>query len=147
MCTTRCSPAIFSALTNGCSRAGGDQQQASLVYDGVEIRKDRAQSDLALATFADHHQVGHAQESPVWMAPAKQDIFCSGWHFVRSGLVSGPLMRNLSPLALMVSANQAPFCISDRNVLDFARDVLVVAADWSAITTLVLLSRCSLLLS
>lgn len=75
------------------------------------------------------------------MVPAKQDIFRSDRHFVRSGLVSGLFARNLSPLALMVSANQVPFCNSDRDVLDFARGVLIVAADLSAITALVLLSR------
>ena len=46
------------------------------------------------------------------MAPALQG-FCDGWRQIRSGLVSGLLMRLTWPLALMGSADRVPFCFAD----------------------------------
>ena len=58
----------------------------------------------------------------------------------------GLFTRDFSPLALMVSANQVPILADGQIiVLDKARGVLGIAADSFAITTLVLLSRCVLL--
>jgi len=51
-------------------------------------------------------------KSLVWMAPALQG-FCDAWRQVRSGLVSGLLMRLTWPLALMGSAERGPFCFAD----------------------------------
>lgn len=58
----------------------------------------------------------------------------------------GLFARDISPLALMVSANQVPILADGQMVvLDKPRGVLGIAADSFAITTLVLLSRCGLL--
>jgi len=56
--------------------------------------------------------IASAITSPVWMAPALQG-FCDAWRQVRSGLVSGLLMRLTWPLALMGSADRGPFCFAD----------------------------------
>lgn len=58
----------------------------------------------------------------------------------------GLFARDISPLALMVSANQVPILADGQMVvLDKPRGVLGIAAGSFAITTLVLLSRCGLL--
>lgn len=86
------------------------------------------------------------RECLVWMAPAKQDIFEVICAFVRSSLVSG-LFARFRPLALMGSANQAPFCFAGKTARDIRRGVLVVAADFCTITSQVLLSRIPQILS
>ena len=82
----------------------------------------------------------------MWMAPAKQDIFEVICAFVRSSLVSG-LFARFRPLALMGSANQAPFCFAGKTARDIRRGVLVGAADFCTITSQVLLSRIPQILS
>ena len=54
--------------------------------------------------------------------------------------MSGLLTRSL-PLALMGSADQVPICFAGNGARDIRRSVLIVAAEWHTITSLVLLSR------
>ena len=76
-------------------------------------------------------------ERPVWMAPALQGV-CEGLAFWSGAVLCPACSRGHGPLALMVSADEVPFCFAGFDALDLTAGCPRPRSDRFAITHMVL---------